>query len=68
MMICFVAWFWGVHLEKYLVVAVDRRCLFSKWDCLEFLEVVNVLQKYDVLCEARFLEGSPIFYWQPRCW
>lgn len=45
-------WVWVVRLEKSLVEAADRRCLFSKWDCLEFLEVVKVLQNYDVLGEA----------------
>ena len=30
------------------VEAVDRRCWCSKLVCLEFLEVVKVLQNYDV--------------------
>lgn len=51
-------------MKKSMVVAADRRCLFSKWDCLEFLEVVKSLQNYDVLGEAGNFAWCAIFWWQ----
>lgn len=34
-------------------MAVDRRCLCSKWVSMELLEVMKVLQNYDVRCGAK---------------
>lgn len=51
-----------MRLEKSLGEAVDRRCWCGEWLCLESLEVVNVLQNYDVLGEAGNFAWCPIFY------